>query len=94
MDMQLMTLMKEYDERRQSSGSSSTKTFSVTNETHLRRMSSESVNTMVSPNEINMAYANSDDDYTEPKSVYSEGNGNNDVVTETMYTEMQCLLQQ
>ena len=75
---------KEYDERRQSSGLLSTKTFSVTNETQLRRMSSESVDTMVSPNEINMAYVNSDDDYTEPKSVYSEGNGNNDVVTEAI----------
>ena len=29
-------------------------------------------------------YVNSDDDYTEPTSVYSEGNWNNDVVTEAI----------
>ena len=41
-------IYEEFDERRQSSGSAFVRTFSVTNETQLRRMSSDSVDTMVS----------------------------------------------
>ena len=77
-------IYEEFDERRQSSGSASTRTFSVTNETQLKRMFSDSVDTMASQTKINQAYVNSHDDQTEPKSVYSEGNKNNQVVTETI----------
>ena len=39
-------IYEEFDQRRQSSGSASTRTFSVTNESQLRGMSSDSVDTI------------------------------------------------
>ena len=58
---------EEFDTK-QSTGSTSTRTFSEAEE---RRMSGDSIQTLV-----NEVFDSSDDDYTEPKSVFSEGNQN------------------
>ena len=61
---------EEFDTR-QSTGSTSTRTFSDAQE---RRMSGDSIHTLV-----NEVFDSSDDDYTEPKSVFSEGNQNESI---------------
>ena len=69
---------EEFDTR-QSTGSTSTRTFSEAQE---RRMSGDSIQTLV-----NEVFDSSDDDYTEPKSVLSEGNQNEFIAEVTVHTD-------